>query len=223
MVRHVRTAAGVAEFHEPIGSPIVAHPHVAAPRRGAESRFATRASDKRLSGMQTPSQFRHPETGHAMGKSEIGDTFEAIFQAKGARLVTAKYGGPYVAIAGKGNRTTPLDFRLDKRFAGELKTMNANAKRPKTAIKKEEVDRKESAARQGGMQPLLLAQVVDMKTGTVRVYAHPAFASKQVTAMSYVGEYHFTPGDFQRAQQKTGHWDKRYARSAATANVAGGK
>lgn len=163
---------------------------------------------------QTPSRFTHPDTGHAMGKTEIGDTFEALFQEHGAKLLTDKYGGPYRLISGGGGpRNTPLDFALDHSRAGELKTLNKGAVNQKTAIKKEEADRKEAAAKAAGMKPLLVVQVVDPATGRAEVYAFDAFASKTVKAMEHLGGYDFTLADFTAAQESTGHWAKRHARA----------
>jgi hypothetical protein len=172
---------------------------------------------------QTPSQFRHPETGHAMGKSEIGDTYEALFAAKGAHLLQRKYGGPYLSVAhvqadygGLTSRNTALDFRLDAKFGGELKTLNVNAKNQKTAIKAAEVERKNLAVARAGLRPLLVVQVVDPDNGTVHVYAYPGFVSKKVTRMDYLGTYSYTPEDFTRAQKATKHHEKRTRRAAIT-------
>lgn len=173
-------------------------------------------------GVQTPSQFRHPSTGHAMGKSEIGDTFEELFRAKGAHLVERRYGHPYIEIShaggatGKGSRTTALDFQLDHQFGGELKTLNVNAKNLKTAIKSEEIRRKLDAINGKGLRPLLVVQVVNMETGEVNVYTFPGFVSKTVTKMEHVGSYSFSQSDFRRAQQRAGHWEKRHVRAAAS-------
>jgi hypothetical protein len=206
-VEHVRTAAGVEYFHEPIGSPI----------------------DGRNTGVQSPSQFMHPSTGAPMGKSEIGDTFEELFRQKGAHLLEKRYGQPYSPIAhakvkgGLSSRTTPLDFKLDGTHGGELKTLNAKAKSQKTAIKKEELARKYDAIRKMGAQPLLAVQVVDMDKKEVHVYAHNNFGSKRVAALEHLGSYTFSQKDFREAQQATGHWDKRQLRAATAAgsNPAG--
>lgn len=172
--------------------------------------------------MQTPSQFRHPDTGHKMGKTEIGDTFEALFQAKGAALLEQKFGGNYELVSGqtkdgggRGSRTTPLDFTLGSEYAGELKTLNKHAASQKTAIKAAEVARKQQAAKDGGMKPLLVVQVVDMDSKTIKVYSWPDFESKAVSRMQPVGEYSFTEADFKTAQGATGHWDKRQQRADA--------
>jgi hypothetical protein len=198
MTEHVRTPAGAAFFHEPIGSPIMKHE----------------------GGVQTPSQFRHPSTGAPMGKTEIGDTFEEIFRKKGAHLLEKRFASPYSPIAHakvKGKltaRNTPLDFKLNGTHGGELKTLNVNAKSKKAAIKAEEVKRKVLATQNSGVKPLLAVQVVDMDKGHVEVYAHPAFESKTVTRMEHLGSYDFSREDFRNAQQATGHWDKRHARAA---------
>ena len=175
--------------------------------------------------VQTPSQFRHPSTGHAMGKTEIGDTFEQLFRARGAHLLEMHFGHPYIEIAGAGSagsksgrssRTTPLDFRLDDHFGGELKTLNANANNQKTAIKREEQLRKVQEAEAMGLNPLLVVQVVDMNSSTVSVYAYRGFVSKAVSQMERIGSYTFSREDFRRAQIRTGHWEQRHARAGRT-------
>lgn len=163
---------------------------------------------------QTPSQFTHPMTGHRMGKSEIGDTFEELFKNKGAGLLEKKYGGAFKRVSGEGGpRNTPLDFMLDDTFGGELKTLNAGAANQKTAIKKDEILRKEQAVAVKGVKPLLVVQVVSPKDGSVQVYSFPAFASKTTRAMTHLGSYSFGPDDFKQAQEATGHWDKRVKRA----------
>jgi len=181
--------------------------------------FAVEPTDKRLRQVTTPSDFVHPETGHAMGKSEIGDTFESLFADKGSHLIVNKFGGPYqiVSHAEGGPRNTPLDFDLDDLYGGELKTLNVNAKSQKTAIKKEEIDRKYRAIAGTGKAALMVVQVVDMKNRTVNVYSYPDFASKMVTRMDHLGSYTFTPQDFRNAQQASGHYEKREGRAVAQA------
>ena len=170
---------------------------------------------------QTPSQFTHPFTGHKMGKTEIGDTFEALFEAKGAHLLSEKFPGQYERIAGaQAARNVPLDFHLDHTYGGELKTLNAAARNQKTAIKAAEVARKQAAARKAKLKPLLVVQVVDPASGRVEVYYFPEFASKSTKAMTHLGGYSFGPEDFTAAQKATGHWDQRQAR--AYAQVLGG-
>jgi hypothetical protein len=156
-----------------------------------------------------------------MGKTEIGDTYEQLFRSRGAHLVEMHFGHPYVEVAGAGSvkagrssRTTPLDFRLDSKYGGELKTLNADAQNKKTAIKKEEQLRKQQEAERLGLAPLLIVQVVDTKTNTVTVYAHRAFASKAVSAMEHLGSYQYSREDFRNAQIRTGHWQQRHARAA---------
>lgn len=123
---------------------------------------------------------------------------------------------------GRGARNTPLDFKLGE-YAGELKTLNTHAASQKTAIKAAEVARKQGAAREGGMKPLLVVQVVDMDTKTVKVYSWPDFESKAVSKMNPVGSYSFTEADFKAAQGATGHWDKRQQRAdAQLVNAAAG-
>jgi hypothetical protein len=171
--------------------------------------------------VQTPTQFMHPDTGIPMGKSEIGDTFEHLFRTRGAAMLREKYGGPYIMIAGSGNvtgkgrtsRTTALDFKIDETHGGELKTLNVNAANQKTAIKKEEQDRKNAAVAEAGLKPLLIVQVVDMRTRTVHVYAYPAFSSKAVSRMDHLGSYQFSARDFRNAQTQTGHWQQRVTRA----------
>lgn len=179
-----------------------------------------RTSTGRLAA-QTPSQFTHPDTGHLMGKTEIGDTFEALFASKAVTLLTGKFGGPYkVTSGGGGPRNTPLDFQLDDSHAGELKTLNARAVNKKTAIKAAEARRKEQAAFAAGLDPLLVVQVVDMDTGTADVYTWPGFVSRHATAMDHLGSYTFDPADFQAAQEATGHWDQRGQRAQKQGLVA---
>lgn len=158
---------------------------------------------------QTPSQFTHPLTGHKMGKTEIGDTFEELFKLKGAHLLEARYGGPFTRVSGEGGpRNTPLDFHIDHKMGGELKTLNASAQNQKTAIKKAEVERKQAAVKDLGMKPLLVVQVISPATGRAEVYTFPDFASKATTKMTHLGGYDFGPDDFKAAQQATGHWSQ---------------
>jgi hypothetical protein len=165
---------------------------------------------------QTPSRFTHPSTGHALGKTEIGDTFEELFRAKGAHLIEQHFGHPYVRIAGnEGARNVPLDFRLDNRIGGELKTLNIHAKNQRIAMKVDEVHRKQEAARKNGWAPLIVVQVVDQETGEVHVYVYEGFTSKRVHKMQHIGKYTYTQKDFRHAQQRTGHWDKRHRRAVA--------
>lgn len=199
------------------GDWMIRHPVVRDPQHQAT--YAVNPDDKRLRQGQTPSNFVHPETGHNMGKSEIGDTFEQLFRAKGAHLLEEKFGGPYqeVTHVEGGPRNTPLDFRLDHLFGGELKTLNVNAKSQKTAIKAEEIARKYRAIAGTGMSPLMVVQVVDMAASEVNVYSFPDFASKRVTALDHLGSYSFTPDDFREAQRVSGHYDKREGRALAQA------
>lgn len=186
-------------------------------------RFATRVDDARLGQGQTRSNFIHPVTGHAMGKSEIGDTYEHLFAKHGADMVAKhEHTSDYHMIAGgendhgtRGSRTTPLDFRLDGTHGGEVKTLSASSANQKTAIKAEEVARKQEAVKKMGVKPLLVAQVVDQKKKEVHVYVHHEFASKAVARMEHVGSYKYSDKDFEEAQRKTGHWDKKEARAKA--------
>jgi HK97 family phage portal protein len=181
-------------------------------------RFAVRPDDARRSQGQTRSNFIHPVTHHAMGKSEVGDTYEALFEQHVAGLLTERYGNPpYQAIAkaeGTGSRTTALDFSVDHR-GGELKSLSAATPNQKTAIKREEVVRKEAAVAEAGLEPLLIVQVVDQQNMSVKVYAFDAFASKAVSKMDYLGGYSYTLADFEAAQKRTGHHEKREARATA--------
>jgi hypothetical protein len=189
-----------------------------APRRGAASRFAARADDARRVQGQNPSHFVHPSTGHLMGKSEIGDTYEALFAQHAAEMLLERYGPPpYQEVAregGTGARTTPLDFRVDDK-GGELKSLSAAAANQKTAMRKAAVERKEAAVAAENLGPLLIAQVVDQETMTVEVFAYEAFASKVVNRMTPLGSYRYTLDDFAAAQQRTGHHAQREARAAA--------
>jgi len=157
-----------------------------------------------------------------MGKSEIGDTFEHLFDARGRHLIEDHFGQPYHMIAGvsgagteggRSSRGTPLDFRLDETHGGELKTLNRNAKNQKTAIKKEETARKRAATDAAGLKPLLVVQVVDMENQRVNVFYYPDFSSKAVARMTPLGSYEFNAKDFRDAQQATGHWEQRYERA----------
>lgn len=187
-----------------------------APVAGSNSRFATRADDARRSQGQTRSNFIHPVTQHAMGKTEVGDTYEGLFEAKGAPLLEAKYDGTYEAIAVTGgwlSRNTPLDFKVGDR-GGELKSLSILSANQKTAIKRDEIERKQAAVAEAGLKPLLVVQVINQETGTVQVYAFGEFVSKAVAKMEHLGEYHYTLADFEDAQRRTGHHDKREARAA---------
>lgn len=186
---------------------------------GGNSNFATRTDDARRAGGQTRSNFVHPVTGAPMGKTEIGDTYEAMFEAHGAKMLVDKYGGDYTAIAVTGgfqSRNTPLDFHVDGK-GGELKSLSASTPNQKTAIKAEEIARKRDAVKAAGLDPLLVVQVIDQPSGMVQVYAYEDFASKAVKKMIHLGEYSYTVADFERAQKKTGHHDKREERARVAA------
>jgi hypothetical protein len=178
---------------------------------GSQSRFATRKDDKRKAGGQTKSNFTNPQTGEPMSKTAIGDTYEELFRMRGAELLAKKYKGPYLPVAhaetdsGRSSRTTPLDFRINHTFGGELKTLSAKSNNQKTAIKKDEVARKYSALIPDKLQPLLVVQVVDQDTNTVHVYSYPQFASKQVRAMEQLGSYSYSNDDFAAAQKALGY------------------
>ena len=154
-----------------------------------------------------------------MGKTETGDTYESLFEAKGAPLLEARYGGGYEAIAVTGgwlSRNTPLDFKVGE-YGGELKSLSTLSTNQKTAIKREEIERKERAVAEAGLKPLLVVQVIDQETGTIQVYAFEAFASKAVAKMEHLGEYRYSLSDFEDAQRRTGHHDKREQRASAGA------
>jgi hypothetical protein len=197
--------------HEHIPGTAYHYRHGWQPLAGSQSNYVTRADDKRKRGGQTKSNFVDPDTGEAMSKSSIGDTYEELFRAHGAHLLAKKFGGPYIAIShaegetGLGARNTPLDFHLDHKYGGELKTLSAKAKNQKTAIKADEVARKYTAVRQAGVAPLLIVQVVDQETNTITVYAFPQFASKHVAAMEQIGSYSYTNDNLRQAQKKMGY------------------
>jgi hypothetical protein len=216
-------------FHPTYGKGKVVRDGVASFEKGGERQLGMRRKVRGEkirpgTGGQRPSAFTHPSTGAPMNRSEVGDTFEDLFRTKGAHLLTDKYGGPFRPVAharADGRltaRNTALDFMLDKKFGGELKTLNIEAKNQKTAISAEEVARKLAAAQEAGVKALLIVQVVDMATGEVKVYAYPGYVSKRVSMMEYLGEYRFTQAEFRRAQQRTGHWRKRGARAESYAN-----
>jgi HK97 family phage portal protein len=182
-----------------------------------QRRFATREDDARRSQGQTRSNFVHPVTGAPMGKTEIGDTYEALFEARGAQLLVDRYGGEYRPVAVTGgwqSRNTPLDFHVDGK-GGELKSLSSRTKSQKAAIKADEIARKRDAVVEANLQPLLVVQVIDQDAGTVQVYAYEDFASKAVSRMEHLGEYSYSTADFEAAQEKTGHHDKREERAAA--------
>lgn len=247
-VRKVRTAAGVREYHQPVGTPIVSHPDLpkgpntllgagvlkerirAGEKATAEARkkvpVPPKKVDKRTTQGQTVSNFVHPVTGHAMGKTETGDTFERLFEAKMRKALESEFGCCLKLITGAGsgtNRTTALDFSLGtppNGKGGEVKTLSGRSANQKTAIKKEEVARKVAAVTEMNAEPLLIVQVVDQDTGVVRVYAHQAFESKSVKSMLLLGEYKFSAKDFQKAQEAAGHWDKKEQRAKDQAEKA---
>jgi gamma-glutamylcyclotransferase (GGCT)/AIG2-like uncharacterized protein YtfP len=163
-----------------------------------------------------PSAMRHPSTGHSMDGTEAGDTFEELFRSKGAHFLEQHFGHPYVRIAGsEGARNVPLDFRLDNRYGGELKTLNIHAKNQRIAMATAAVQRKREAARKKGWSEIIVVQVVDQETGEVHVYVYEGFTSKRVHKMQHIGKYTYTQKDFRHAQQRTGHWDKRHRRAVA--------
>lgn len=178
---------------------------------GRNANTASRVDDKRIAQGQTKSAFVKPD-GKAMSKSEIGDTYEQLFATHGAPILEKTFGKPYEMIshAHGGARNTPLDFRLGNKYGGELKTMSATSEsaqrgKMKTAIKKEEIDRKTAALEKEGLKPLLVVQSVDQASGRVDIYTHDAFASKFVKTMRHVGSYNYTHADFHDANTKAGY------------------
>jgi hypothetical protein len=191
---------------------------VAKSTSGSKSNYASREDDRRSSQGQTTSNFVHPGTGDAMSKSSIGDTYEEIFNRKGAQLLEQKFGGKYQVIshASGGARNTPLDFKLGNKYGGELKTLSINSKNQKTAIKKEEIDRKLAALKDGNLSPLLVVQVVDQSTGEVNVYTHNAFASKTVNTLDKLGSYKYTKQDFSDAYEHAGYGPPKIPSKSST-------
>lgn len=160
----------------------------------------------------TPSTFINPLTNREMSKTETGDTFEAMFAARAGQMMREKFGGDYIPISTTGawqSRQTELDFKLDHLYGGELKTLNANAKNQKTAMRAEQVTRKLQAIEQEGLRPLLVVQVVDMANNRVEVYFYFNFVSKAVSRMEYLGFYSFSKADFEAAQRASGWWPQK--------------
>jgi hypothetical protein len=215
--RRVRTPEGAEQFDQPIGTIIT-------PGLPGGTPGAPKAKDKRHAQGQTKGNFTHPVTGHAMGKTEIGDTYEQLFQAKMRKELEREFGCCLKLITGAGEgtaRNTPLDFEIGGTHGGEVKTLSALSKNQKTAIKSEEVERKVKAVDAKGWEPLLVVQVVNQQTGEVSVYAHPAFESKAVSRMRLLGSYKYGEKDFRAAQEKSGHWEKAKARYLAEQKKAG--
>ena len=190
----------------------------------SQKRFAVRAEDARKIQGQTAGHFVNHTSGHKMGKTEIGDTYEQMFMAKFANKLTDRYGKiSLVTGAGRGtSRTTPLDFASET-HGGELKTININTKNQKTAIKAAEIERKVNAIHDRGLKELLLVQVVDQDSGTVHVYGYPQFASKAVSKMEHLGSYQYDQADFERAQEASGHASKAAGRAEAQRRAAAKK
>lgn len=191
----------------------------------ATAKVASVKVDKRKTQGQTVSNFVHPDTGHPMGKTESGDTYEQLFQAKMKDSLEEKFGCCLKMITGAGegtSRTTALDFHVGKR-GGEVKSLSSRSISQKTAIKKEERARKEEACAAARLKALLIVQVVDQDSGMVSVYGFPEFASKGVKAMTLLGNYDYTPDDFVEAQKASGHWDKRHTRKAEAKKKAAEK
>lgn len=178
---------------------------------GSQDRPAVRADDKRKTQGQTTSNFVDPDTGQPMTKTAIGDTFEKLFQEHAVPVVMQRFGGEPIPLSGIGDaatgqrtaRNTPLDFQIGQHGV-ELKTISSRSKNQKTAIKKDEVQRKRDEVNQRKLKPLLLVQVVDQDTGQVHVYAYNDFASVAVARMELVGSYDFDADAFRRAKQAAG-------------------
>jgi len=209
------------------------HPRVPGHHKGGgEFTKAARALSEATG--RSPTSFVHPSTGHVMYGAESGDTFEELLRTKGASIIRKHFGpqNPMVRISGAkgagvsggmGARNTPLDFRLDNKYGGELKTLHSEGKNMRIAMKTEERDRKVAEAAKHGWTPVIIVQVVDPKTNTVHLYAHEGtFESKRVRYMNYIGSYNYSQSDFRKAQQATGHWDKRTARLEAQRAGSGG-
>lgn len=200
------------------------HPRIPGHHKGG-GEFTKRLVTAAEEAGQSPSHYVHPSTGHVMGKTEVGDTYEQLFRAKGAKFLEQHFGHPYIEIsgaqAGAGSkyertaRNTPLDFRLDNRYGGELKSLNINAKNQRIAMKTEESIRKKAEVAKHGWSPLIVIQVVDQATNTVHVYVHENFESKRVHTMRHIGSYTYSQAEFRHAQQRSGHWDKRHTRAVA--------
>lgn len=83
--------------------------------------------------VQTPSQFRHPSTGHAMGKTEIGDTFEQLDMQTGTVSVFAYRGFVSKAVSQMekvGSYSfTQEDFRRAQIRTGHWEQRHARAGR----------------------------------------------------------------------------------------------
>ena len=206
------------------------HPRIPGHHKGGgEFTKAARAASEAIG--RSPTSFVHPSTGHVMFGSESGDTYEELLRTKGATIIARHFGknNPMVRISGAsgagvkgglGARNTPLDFRLDNRYGGELKTLHIEGKNLRIAMKTEERDRKVAEAAKHGWTPVIIVQVVDPANNEVHLYAHSGtFESKRVRFMQHIGSYTYTQSDFRKAQQATGHWDKRLVRAAK--NVGG--
>jgi hypothetical protein len=113
---------------------------------------------------------------------------------------------------------------ITERFALELKTMNAKAKRRQVSLKPEEVASKEKAAEAMGLQGGIVAQVVDMDTKTVRLWAYlDGFTKVDMktgrksgkhepeSQWISIGTYKFTDAEFYAAQDNAG-WGARVSK-----------
>jgi hypothetical protein len=159
--------------------------------------------------------------------AESGDTYEELLRVKGGAILAKAFGAgnPMVRLSGAagagakgglGARNTPLDFRLDHKYGGELKTLHIEAKNQRIAMKPDERDRKRLAAAKSGLTPLIVVQVVDQANGEVHVYAHTgSFESKRLHTLEHLGSYKYSQAEFRNAQKATGHWDKRLPRATA--------
>lgn len=121
---------------------------ISAPRTKDQVPATPRADARTAAGGagQSINRFTNLLTGHRMGKTETGDTYESMLLVTqaGQRIIQQRFGSSLVPIsnvAGK-SRTTPVDFELPGTHGVELKTIHADALNKKTAIKAEEKARK---------------------------------------------------------------------------------
>lgn len=129
--------------------------------------------------------------GNPMTRTAIGDKFESLFQEKIAPEIAKLYGGKVVMLTST-DRRAPLDAKADNKTGIEIKTINSEATNQKTAISRDEHDRKMGAIKSMGLKGgAMVVQVVNMKQGVVSVYHHPEITSKSVSTMSYLGTYKF--------------------------------
>jgi hypothetical protein len=173
-------------------------------------------------------QWRRPDGSIMASRTEVGDTFEALFALKVApsRLAQKVLGRRMkvqVGALASNRRQGAIDV-ITERFALELKTMNAKAKRRQVSLKPEEVASKEKAAEAMGLQGGIVAQVVDMDTKTVRLWAYlDGFTKVDMktgrksgkhepeSQWISIGTYKFTDAEFYAAQDNAG-WGARVSK-----------